>query len=65
MKQIIIELKAKSQKLKTLNKKKDEEKSLPAEDGFNLSDKVKVGEFVTIKITKTIAFKLYGKIIVT
>jgi tRNA A37 methylthiotransferase MiaB len=26
---------------------------------------IRVGEFVTVEITKTIAFKLYGKIVVT
>lgn len=54
MKQIIIEPKVQSSKLKAQKNKTTKK---------NLGANCKVGEFVMVKITKTIAFKLYGKII--
>lgn len=61
MKQVIIEPKAKSQKPKA-QKNKEKKEELEALS-FELWAKVKVGEFLTVKIIKAIPFKLYGEII--
>jgi len=61
MKQIIIEPKVQSSKIKA-QKNKTTKENLGAWS-LELGANGKVGEFIRVKITKTIAFKLYGKII--
>jgi hypothetical protein len=55
MKQVIIQPKVQKSK-----EKKEEFQAL----SFEPWAKVKVGEFLTVKIIKAIPFKLYGKIII-
>lgn len=61
MKQVIIQPKAESRKPKA-QKNKEKKEELQA-SSFELWAKAKVGEFLTVKITKAIPFKLYGEII--
>ena len=58
MKQIIIETKDKRQKTKSPKSKIEKEKLQAS--SFELDANYKVGEFVTVKISKAVPFKLYG-----